>query len=71
MLSDWHFLDDNQLRAHLQCALSERQAHLASEDFGYSEEEFDAIAEEARRRRFRVVTSLQRDGLPSEAVDRQ
>jgi hypothetical protein len=70
MLSYWHSLDDNRLRAHLQCALSERQAHLASEDFGYTDEEFDAITKEARTRLFRIGTSLRRDGLRSEAIDR-
>jgi len=70
MVSNWQYLDDNRLRAHLDSALSEREAHLASEDFGYSDEEFEAITQEARRRRFRIAATLRRDARRSEVIER-
>jgi hypothetical protein len=64
MANDWHSMTDNQLRAHLDCALSEREGSVALEECGYSDEEFCAITQESRRRRFQVF------GLRRMAVQR-
>ena len=55
MGNDWHSMNDNQLRAHLDSALAERQGFAVLEDCGYSDEEFGALTREFQRRRFQLI----------------
>ena len=55
MGNDWHSMNDNQLRAHLDSALAERRGFAVLEDCGYSDEEFGALTEEFQRRRFQLI----------------
>lgn len=69
MFNDWQYLDGNRLRAHLVNALSEREAGVASEDFGYGDEEFEALTLESTRRLFRINSALRRSEMRGKAND--
>lgn len=55
MGNDWHSMNDNKLRAHLDSALAERQGCAVLEDCSYSDEEFEGLSQEFRRRRFQLI----------------
>ena len=57
---DWHAMNDNKLRAHLDSARAERQDCALPEDCSYSDEEFDALVQESRRRRFQLTGGQRR-----------
>jgi len=70
MSMDWRAMNDNKLRAHLDSALAERQDCAALEDCSYSDEEFDAMTQEFRRRRIQLI-GAQRSAFEPGAYSRE